>query len=394
MQFEVLVWGLGGVGASALLAAAARGVSAVGLDRFAPGHARGSSHGASRVIRLAYFEHPDYVPLLREAYAAWAELEARTGWRLYTESGVLQIGPPDGPILAGVRRAASAHGLAIDELDAAATERRFPGFRVPDGSAAIFERRAGLLAVEACVRAQLERARALGAEVRAPCSGLGYRAVPGGFEVDTAGGPIRARRLVFAPGAWGAGLLPELAPLLELRRQVLLWFRTSLASLRAERGAPAFLFQTPGGIFYGLPALGARGVKVAAHGGGARVDDPDRLDRALHPSDVEPVEAFTRDHLPSLRPGPSDHAVCMYTMSPDEHFVVDRHPDHPGLAFAVGLSGHGFKLTPTLGRALVDLVLDGGSQRPIGFLSADRLRRSGADVRDGAPPSPRPGAPS
>jgi monomeric sarcosine oxidase len=369
---DCIVLGTGGVGSAALHHLARRGARALGIDRFAPGHDRGSSHGETRIIRLAYFEHPDYVPLLRRAYELWQELEERCGGKLYHETGLLQVGPPGGTVVPGVLASARQHALEVEPLAPPEAERRFPGFRIPDDMSAVFERRAGYLRVEDCVRAHAAQAVRLGARLATGETVLGWRADGAGVAVETDRATHRAARLVVAAGAWSGDLLADLGVRLEVRRKTLLWYPTRSARQREEHGGPGFFYETSRGLFYGFPEIGGE-LKVAEHSGGESVADPLGVDRSLRPSDREPVEAFLRRYVPGVSSGDClRHAVCLYTMSPDEHFVVDRHPGHPQVSFASGLSGHGFKFTSVLGEILAGLALDGRSALPIGFLSCDR----------------------
>jgi len=376
--YDAIVIGTGGVGSAALFHLARRGARVLGLDRFPPGHDRGSSHGRTRIIRQAYFEHPDYVPLLRRAYELWAELGRRRGRPLLHEIGLLQAGPPDSAVLAGVRRSAREHGLEVEELAASDIAARFPGFRVDADWLGLFERRAGYLEVEACVVAHIEEAIGLGAELRTGVTVLGWQSAADGITVATDAGEFAADRLVIAAGPWAGQLLSDLPVRLEVRRKPQYWYGAD-AALLAQSGCPAFLFDIPetasdGGIFYGLPQIDDWGLKVARHTGGPAVDDPLAVNRDLDPAEQACVEAFLADHLPGVRRPCLHHSVCMYTLTPDEHFIVERHPADRRIALAAGLSGHGFKFTCVLGEALADLALDGRTALPIGFLSADRFR--------------------
>ncbi len=370
---DCIVLGTGGVGSAALYHLSRRGARSLGIDRFAPGHDRGSSHGETRIIRLAYFEHTDYVPLLRRAYDLWGELEERRGQKLYHETGLLEVGPPDATVVPGVLESARRHSLVVESLDPRAAARRFPGFRIPEGMAAVFERRAGYLRVEDSVRAHAEEAIRLGARLVTGETVLRWRAEGAGVAVETERGTHRAARLIVTAGAWAGGLLADLGVRLDVRRKPLLWFRTASPLYREEAGGPGFFYETPAGLFYGFPEISGREIKVAEHSGGESVADPLAVDRSLRASDRRPVEEFLRRHLPGVSAGDCRrHAVCLYTMSRDEHFIVDRHPDHPQVSFAAGLSGHGFKFTSVLGEILAGLALDGRSELPIGFMSCDR----------------------
>ncbi len=376
-MFDFIVIGAGGVGSAALFHLASRGARVLGLDRFPPGHDRGSSHGRTRIIRQAYYEHPDYVPLLFRAYELWAELGQRIGRPLLHEIGLLQAGPAESGVLAGVRRSAEQHRLNVNELSAAESRRQFPGFQVPDGWSGLFERRAGYLDVEDCVVAHLEEAQRLRAELRTGIAVTGWRDVADGIEVTTDAGQFQARGLVVTAGPWAAQLLNGRSIALTVRRKLQYWYPASPV-YRAEQNCPAFLFDTPEGIFYGLPQVeggdsNGGGLKVAEHTGGQPVVDPLNVDRSFDQADNARVEAFLASYLPGVDRRLLRHSVCMYTLTPDEHFIVDRHPADPRIVFAAGLSGHGFKFTCVLGEALADLAMNGVTTLPIGFLSAARF---------------------
>lgn len=370
--YQAIVLGVGGVGSAALDHLARRGVRVLGLDRFPPGHDRGSSHGATRIIRQAYFEHPNYVPLVLRAYDLWDELARRAGQILYEEVGLLQIGPPQGEVVGGVLASAEAHGLEVDRLSAGQVTRRWPGFHVPDTLVGVFERRAGFLHVERCVAAHASRAVAAGAELLTDRSIVSWQADGSGIVVRTDRETLRADALVICAGAWAGQLLMDIGVRFEVRRKPLFWFQT-LDDMYRKDFCPAFLYELPQGIFYGTPQLGGDGVKVAEHTGGDLVADPLDVDRQVAENDLARVEQFVRAYLPRAGRRVIHHCVCMYTMSPDAHFVVDRHPVHSQVVFVAGLSGHGFKFTPVLGEIVADLIIDGDTTQPIDFLRRSRF---------------------
>ncbi len=371
MYDAIVIGAAGGVGSAAMFHLASRGGRVLGLDRFPPGHDRGSSHGRTRIIRQSYYEHPDYVPLLLRAYELWDQLGERRGRPLRHEIGLLEIGPPDGPVIAGVRQSARQHRLDVEELNARQIAERFPGFRADDEWTGLFERRAGYLDVEQCVVAHAEEAVKLGAELRAGIEARSWNAGASAIAVSTDAGDFQAARLVIAAGSWAPQLLRELSIPLVVRRKPQFWYPAD-AAYRADRGCPAYLFDLPEGIFYGIPQIDEHGLKVAEHTGGDPVADPLDVDREPHRADQERVEQFLANHLPGVRREIAHFSVCMYTLTPDEHFIVDRHPSDPRIVLAAGLSGHGFKFTGVLGEALADLALSGRTDLPIGFLSLDR----------------------
>ncbi len=372
-SYDAIVLGVGGMGSAALFELARRGRRALGLEQFAPGHDRGSSTGQTRVIRKAYYEHPDYVPLLRRAYERWYDLEQRCGRRLFVECGCLSIGPPDGELVPGVRRAADEHGLPVEALSAAELRRRFPAFRFGDEMAAVLERDAGFLYVEECVRAHADEAQRLGADLRSDEAALSWEATAGGVVVRTAKGVYAADRLVITAGAWAGRVLAGLALPLAVLRKVLLWFGTSdPAGLRRDV-FPIYMAETPAGFYYGFPVIDGLGHKVGRHDGGATAD-PTALDRTVSDADAEECRAFLRAHLP-VADGPlRDGKVCMYTVTPDHHFLIDCHPEHPQVVIAAGFSGHGFKFAPVVGEVLADFAERGRTDLPVAMFRLDRFR--------------------
>lgn len=369
--YDAIVLGTGGVGSAALFHLASRG-RVLGLDRFHGAHNRGSSHGQTRMIREAYCEHPDYVPLVQRAYQLWKELEQRCGHQLYYEVGLLEIGPADGMVIPGVRRSAEQHRLQIENLSEKDVSGRFPGFRLPENALAVFEQRAGYLLVEQCVSAYLNEAEKLGAERKTEAI-IEWKDEGDSVFVRTGRESYSAGRLIITAGAWARELLGELGASLTVLKKLQNWFMTEDLRYRADNGCPAFLFELPQGIYYGFPQLDGRGVKVGEHTGGPEVSDPLNVDRSVDLPQQSRIEQFVGEFLPGVASTASDYSVCMYTMSPDEHFIVDCHPQNRRVCFAAGLSGHGFKFAPALGEALADLALEGKTSLPIKFLGCDRF---------------------
>ena len=370
-SFDVIVAGLGAHGSAAAYQLAKRGVSVLGLERFARGHTLGSSGGLSRIIRLAYYEHPDYVPLLRRAWDLWRELERAGGESLLTQTGGLYAGAPDGELLTGSLASARTHQLAHETLDAAALRRRFPLFEWPDDWIGLHEEQAGWLAPERSIQTHLRLAERHGATLRFEEPVERWEPTGEGVRVSTATASYDARRLVIAAGAWLSRLVPSLARHLWVERNVLFWLEP-----KAERDAfarlPVYIVQEADRFFYGFPYDPAHGLKVAGLHNDDRVD-PDTVDREIRDADERRVRGWVRRRMP-LADGPRREAkVCLYTMSPDSNFVIDTLPDHPNVVFASACSGHGFKFASVVGEILADLALDGRTVHPIRFLGAGRL---------------------
>lgn len=364
-MFDVIVLGLGAMGSAAAMHLARRGARVLGLERFGPAHDQGSAHGESRLIRKAYFESPAYVPLLERSYELWDALSAEAGAPLLHRTGLVLFG----------RRASTAsavareHGIVVEHLSPAETRARFPALRVDDELEPLFEPGAGWLEVERCVRAHLDAARAASADLRFDEPALAWRvdAKSGEVEVETARERHRGGRLVLAAGAWAPSLLAELALPLHPHRVVQMWFEAGPA-----HAAPCFGFDLPDGFFYGFPRIGGR-VKVAEHTARQPVARPEDARREVDAEDTRRVEDFVRDRLPELRTPPVRAKTCFYTMTPDEHFVIDLHPRHPQVALAAGFSGHGFKFSPAVGEMLADLALEGRTREDARFLRLARF---------------------
>ncbi|AHG93512.1 FAD dependent oxidoreductase (plasmid) [Gemmatirosa kalamazoonensis] len=371
-SFDVVVAGLGAMGSAAAFELARRGASVLGLDRFAPPHASGSSHGRARIIREAYFEDPLYVPLVRRAYERWAELERLAGRTLLVPTGGLMLGPPDGVVVAGALRSAREHGLPHELLDAREVHHRVPGLRVTSDMVGVWEPRAGFLVPEAVIAAHLALAADHGAELRVEEPVRTWDAAGDGVVVTTARGTYRARRLVLAAGAWMSSLLGAASPPLVVERMVQHWFRPARdTGLYAPSRFPIFLCEyAPGRTWYGFPDVGD-GVKVALHHQGEPAD-ADTLRRTVAPAEIAYVHALLRTFLPDADGAHAESAVCMYTNTPDEHFVVDRHPAWPQVIVASACSGHGFKFSSAIGEILADMAL---GERPTFDLAPFRISR-------------------
>jgi sarcosine oxidase len=374
-RFDVIVLGVGGMGSAVLADLARRGAKVCGVEQYGVAHDRGSSHGQTRLIRKGYLEHPNYVPLLDRAYHLWERLESEGGVRLFERCGIIAAGPSRSRVILGQEACYREHDLPHERFDAAEAQRRYPGLSLPEDWTAFFDPLGGFLYVENSVREQIETAQRHGAQLYANECVKTWRPEGSGVVVETDQRRLVADRLVISSGAWAVPLLREIGVDMEIWRKVLFWYDgPSCAELGPER-FPGFMVGTGDGTdtLYGFPAIQPWGLKVAEHNIIKKtVDDPAALERQIRPEDEVPV----RDFLDRFMPGQwqrRHHAVCMYTMTPDEHFILDLHPTLPQVVIGGGFSGHGFKFAPVVGQVLADLALDGDTALPIDFLRLDRF---------------------
>ena len=354
-QYDVAVCGLGVMGCAALYHLARRGRRVLGIDRFAPGHDRGSSHGETRIIRLAYFEHPSYVPLVRRAYELWRELEVEAARPLLHVTGIAEIGLPDGALVTGTLDAARLHDIPHDVLAAPELMRRYPAFRLPPHFVGVVQPDGGFLEAEASVHALLALATKHGAEIRIGETIRAIEPTNGGARVATDSATIEAGSAIVAAGPWTPSLLPSAALPLRVTREVLGWFAPKEPALFAPGRFPVFLIESVHGTHYGFPPHGA-GIKVAKHHHRDEAVDPDLYDRSVSANDEALIRAAVAEHLPGAN-GPLVAAkTCLYTIAPDGDFIVDRLPGAQSIVVASPCSGHGFKFAPVIGEILADIA--------------------------------------
>jgi sarcosine oxidase len=376
MSFDVIILGLGAMGSAAAQHMARRGRRVLGLDQFTPPHDQGSSHGGSRIIRQAYFEGPEYIPLVLRAYELWHELERESDTRLIHTTGGLVIGSRDRELVRRTIASAKRHAIPIEVLKSSELAGRFPAFNPLPDDVGVLESLAGYLIPEDCVRAQLDAASRAGAELHFEEKVLSWSAEPGNVEVKTSHGAYTGRHLVMTAGPWANEVLHSSFPL-RVTRQVTAWIQPRGG---IERFLPAhfpiFIAEDPTGGFacYGFPAVDGPtgGIKVAIHG--SKIDcTPETVDRAIHESDfLEIVRALT-PRIPSIDGDLIRARTCLYTMTPDEHFIIGPHPQAPSCTVACGFSGHGFKFAPAVGEILADLSIHGTTEHPIAMFSPRRF---------------------
>ena len=373
-MYDAIVVGLGGMGSAALYELAQRGLHVLGLEQFDIPHVFGSSHGNSRIIRLAYFESPTYVPLLKRSYERWRELERIAGEQLLWQTGSIDVGPESSVVFLGSRAACEEHRLAHEVLDSLQLMRRFPGYRLEPGMVGIFQPDGGFLVPERCVVNYLELARQRGASVVTRERVIDWTASVGGASVRTTGGEYSARRLVITAGPWSRQLIPLLKDTAIPERQVVLWTDVGQnAALFDVSNFPVFNLQTPeGDRYYGFPSHQGLGFKIGKYHHFHQHGDPEALDRTVDQADELILRAAIERFFP-LANGPAlESQTCLFTNTPDEHFVLARYPHTEGVAIAAGFSGHGFKFCSVVGEIMADLVLNGETSHDLSLFALDR----------------------
>lgn len=365
-MYDAIVIGVGGMGSATVYHLAHSGCRVLGLERFGIPHAFGSSHGSTRIIRLAYSEGPEYVPLLRAAYRYWREIEEVSGESILQVTGGLDIGPATSWTI-GSRRSCREHGLAFEELDGAEVNRRYPGYRLPDSMRAVYQPDGGYVRSEIAIRAYAAAARDLGAEIVTEARVRGWEQRPGGVRVDTEGGRYEAGKLVITAGPWVGQLLPDLRRMCRPERQVMLWTAPLNGSAFAPDRFPVFNMEAPSGRYYGFPDDRGEGFKIGKYYHlRQQVSDPDRLDRDCHPEDEAVLREGIETYFPEANGATRRMAACMFTNTPDTDFVLHRLGDADDVFVAAGFSGHGFKFCSVVGRIMADFCLDRPPQWDIG----------------------------
>jgi sarcosine oxidase len=376
-QFDAIVIGLGAMGSLACYQLARRGVRVLGLEQFDIPNARGSSHGASRMLRKIYHEHDDYIALLERTYQLWGELERESGRRLLHLVGGLYMGDPDYEAIQGSIRTAQEHGLAHEVLDRRQIADRFPQFRLPEGCIGVYEPTAGWVPPEQAVCAACHCAMMRGVELHGHEPVLDWQeAHGGGVSVRTPAGTYRADQVLFCGGPWTGELVKGLGVSLWVSRQVTGWVWPRDPQTFVGDRLPCWSFRRRDGTrLYGFPlTVEGPGLKVANHDRSVRAD-PRTICRDALPGDEGAFREGLRAVLPAADGPLLALRVCMYTNSPDLHAVIGRHPRFPRALVACGFSGHGFKLAPVVGAILADLAVDGRTDLPIEFLGPQRFSR-------------------
>jgi sarcosine oxidase len=365
MSADVVVIGLGVMGTAAAMALARRGQRVIGIERFNIGHDQGSSHGDTRIIRLGYFEHPSYVPLLRSAYRLWREIENETGQQLLRITGIVEIGSPDSEVVKGTLHASQEHNLSHTVLHSRQAMQRFPAFLLPQDYVAVLQPDGGYLFAERAVSAFAKLATDAGADIRTGEAVVDIVPRSDGATVKTDKGSIDAGAVVVTPGAWFCSLMDRFLPAfrqpLKVQRQVLAWFEPLDPTLFTPASFSVFLLASQYGVHYGIPPhdfVPYKGLlKIAKHDFQKPHITPDGYDRTIGAEDEEAIRITLEKYLPAANGKLVAAKTCLYTTTADKHFLIDHVPGFPQVVFASACSGHGFKFAPVIGEMLADLAL-------------------------------------
>ncbi|MDY6819510.1 MAG: N-methyl-L-tryptophan oxidase [Halobacteriales archaeon] len=373
--YDAIVIGIGGMGSAATYHLAKRGLDVLGLEQFNIPHNRGSSHGDTRIIRLAYHEHPFYVPLLFRAYELWEELQDAYGQQLLYKTGSIAAGPAEGDRVDNVIESCERHGVEYELMSSAAVNETYPGYQLPEDYEAVYQPDGGFVTPEQCIAAHVERAHAHGAEIHGREKVLDWRPTSGGgVKVRTNKDRYEAEKLVVTAGAWASKLLPALEAHTNVERRVMAWLQPERPAQFTPEQFPVFTLQTRGSSYYGFPVFGVPGFKFGRSPEIAETVDPDAFQsEEPTPQDEELLRGFAEEFFPAGAGPTLSLETCMLTMSPDDHFIVDRHTEYPQVTVGAGFSGHGFKLASVVGELLAQLTTGDDIDFDIETLSMDRL---------------------
>lgn len=377
-HFDAIVVGVGGMGSSAVYHLAQRGLKVLGLDRYDIPNEMGSSHGLTRMIRLAYHEDPSYIPIMQRAYELWHQLENHTGERLLYTTGSIRGGTEDGSMFTGSKEACDIHHLPYEVLDGPEINKRFPGYQLPEDALAIYQPDGGFLLSERCIVAYLAASLEIGAEVHGREQVLGWEPLGDGVRVNTDKDTYTANSLVISAGSWAYKFLPDLAPYAVPERQVLGWFQPSQPKLFQPGAFPVWGLEFEEGRFYGFPSHGVPGFKIGRYNHLYEQVDPDDMDREPNARDEEVLKEFTTRYFPEAAGPTLALKTCLFTNTPDEHFILDRLPDYPQVSIAAGFSGHGFKFCSVVGEIMADLSQHGETRHDLSLFKLDRFANYGA----------------
>ncbi len=374
-RYDAIVVGVGGMGSATSYYLARRGKRVLGLERFGIPHSMGSSHGHTRIIRLAYYEHTSYVLLLKRAYELWREIQRIASERLLHITGSIDAGPEDSWVFKGSWESCRLHDLPHEVLTGAELRRRYPGYHLPADHLALVQPEGGFLTPEKCIVSYVMAAQALGAEIHGHERVFEWRPLEGGVRVRTDRGVYEADKLVITAGAWDGELLDMLEGLAVPERQVLAWLQPTRPEYFRPNAFPVFNLLVDEGRFYGFPVHGVPGFKFGMYHHLEEKVDPETVDREAHDYDERLLRDFAERYFPDGCGPTMDLQTCMFTNTPDNHFIIDMHPKYDQVSFASPCSGHGYKFASVIGEIMADLADTGITRHDVTLFRLDRLTR-------------------
>jgi len=373
-SYDAIVIGVGGMGSAAVYHLARRGLQVLGLEKHAIPHEMGSSHGYSRMIRYTLQEHPSYVPLVRRSYELWHEMEETAGEELMVTTGSIRAGAPDSPFFLNAQEACDLHSIPYEILTASEVNKRFPGYRFPEEISSVYQADGGFLLPERCIVTHVQAAERAGADVHSQETVLDWGVRGDGVQVRTDRDTYTAGRLVVTAGPWAANLVPELAAYAVPERQVMGWFQPKRPELYAAEAFPVFGVFTEEGRYYGFPSHAVPGFKIGRAHHLLQKVDPDAINREVHPEDEDILRQAVNRYFPLAAGKLLDGKTCMYTNTPDEHFMIGTLDGQPQVSVAAGFSGHGFKFASVIGEIMADLAQNGATEHDINLFRLDRFK--------------------
>jgi len=372
-HFDHIVIGVGSMGSSTCYHLASRGTTVLGIDQFTVPHDQGAHGGQSRIIRKAYFEHSDYIPLLQRAYDNWNAIEKKTETKIYYETGLLYAGPKEHLLLNNIKESARLYNIPLESISA----KKFPQFNFPADFEILFEPQSGFLLPDVAIRTYVTEAKKAGAHIHENEKLISWKLISGKVQVKTDKNEYSCNKIVFTAGPWSAQLIPNSSEHLKITRQVLVWVRPNNINDFKLGTFPCWL--AVGKPFYGFPFIpqhispGPEGIKLAFHFPGT-ITDPDHVNRKISEEDTNHILDFLKECIPGAYGDIIDAKTCLYSNTPDDHFVIDNLPDmEQNVCMAWGFSGHGFKFVSAVGEVLADLAMYGKTSLPIEFLNASRF---------------------
>ncbi|MED4015663.1 N-methyl-L-tryptophan oxidase [Sutcliffiella cohnii] len=371
--FDVIIVGAGSMGMATGYFLAKRGVKTLLIDSFDPPHHNGSHHGSTRIIRHAYGEGSQYVPLLLRAQVLWEQLEKESNTTLFEKTGVLGIGPRDSAFINETIESANTHGLPLNVMSSTEMMEKWTGLDVPNHFVGCYEPLSGILYSEKCIEVYRELALNYNASYLPHTNVVDIQGEEDRVSIKTNSGDYYAKKVIVTAGAWTSKLLHSLELPLQPTRKTFAWFETKTDEYTMTN-FPAFFFDAEEGKYYGFPNMNGDGLKIGRHDGGKKINPDDEKEPfGIDPADEGDVRQFLNVYMPNASGAIKDGKVCMYTLTPDEHFIVDHHPLDENIIIAAGFSGHGFKFSSVMGEVLSQLAIDGETEHDISLFRLSRF---------------------